>query len=425
MNEIARAATDISSLRRHGVVFALFILSMITYVDRTSISTAKSSMATELNLSDSAMGMAFSAFALGYAFTQIPAGWLADRCGPKTILASTVGLWSLLTALTGAVWSLPSLLAIRFFFGASEAAVFPGSVRAIRNWLPTEQRGRANGVLFAGSRIGAALSYPLLVWMLTLGNWRNVFVVLGIVSLIWAVSWMIWLPDLPLQNQSSQQKSFISGSNEITFPAQPITISVGLAMAQYFASNFTNFICLSWMYPYLKVQYHLSSSHAAFYSMAPLLLGATSQGIAGSVVDRMYSSTLRNWSRRLPAVIGFALAVVGLFAVTQARSVGLTVLSFMIAIFGADLTISPSWVFCTDIAGEYTGSISGAMNMAGGIGAFASANAFPFLNRMTGNSSTYFFLAIGLNVMGIVCWTRMRSVQPSSLHTLRPLGGAE
>jgi len=149
------------------VVFALFILSMITYIDRTSVSTAKEPIAAELRLSDQQVGMIFSSFALGYAFMQIPTGWLADKVGPRVVLAGTVSFWSALTALTGAAWSFVSLLLIRFLFGIGEAAVFPGSARAIRNWMEPGERGRANGALFAGSRLGAALSYPLLVWMLS------------------------------------------------------------------------------------------------------------------------------------------------------------------------------------------------------------------------------------------------------------------
>lgn len=116
--------------RRHLVVAAVFVLSFITYIDRAAISTAKGPMAAELSLSSQAMGAVFSAFALGYAIAQIPAGWFADRCGPRIALAALVALWSLFTALTGAVSGLWSLLVIRFLFGMAEAGAFPGSARA-------------------------------------------------------------------------------------------------------------------------------------------------------------------------------------------------------------------------------------------------------------------------------------------------------
>jgi len=419
MNEIGHPVVRSPNLRSYGVVLALFILSMITYIDRTSVSIAKDAISAALQLSDKAMGIVFSAFALGYAAMQLPAGWLADRFGPRATLTAAVGLWSVLTALTGIAWSYHSPLAIRLLFGAGEAAVFPGSARAIRSWLEPEQRGRANGALFAGSRLGAALSYPLLVWMITLWSWRFAFFLLGLGGLVWAAGWWIWFRDLPLRG-ASQAPMETHQSGDVVAPLVSLGVPLGLAMAQYFASNFTNFICLSWMLPYLKTQYHLSNSHAAVYSMAPLLLGATAQGVSGGMVDRMYASRLRRWSRRLPAMIGFSLAASGLVGVTRAHTVDIAVLAFTIAIFGADMTVSPSWVFCSDIAGARTGRLTGAMNMFGSIGALVSANAFPFLQQRTGTSSAYFWLAALLDAAGILCWSRMNSVTSRSLVAETP-----
>ncbi len=153
-------------MKRYLVLGALFVLSLITYVDRVAISSAKAPLASGLALSDQAMGWVFGAFALGYALAQIPAGWFADRIGPRWSLATVVVAWSVFTALTGAAQGLLALLGIRFLFGVGEAGAFPGSARAIFNWLPASERGRANGILFSGSRLGGALAFPLLAWML-------------------------------------------------------------------------------------------------------------------------------------------------------------------------------------------------------------------------------------------------------------------
>ena len=392
---------------RFAVVFTLFLLSMITYIDRVCIATAKDPIASELGLGDSAMGMVFSAFALGYALAQIPAGWFADKAGPRTALAVVVAAWSGLTALTGTAWSLTALVAIRFLFGVGEAGAFPGSARAICNWLPVGERGRANGVLFSGSRLGAAIAFPLLAWMLTRWQWRAAFLILGGCGMAWAGVWLLWFrdhPGAPLPVESAAPRLTI-GLRDV-FRSRPMA----LAMMQYFASNFTFFICLSWMLPYLKKQYHLTDSSAAAYAMAPLLLGATSQWVTGWLVDRLYRSTWRAWSRRIPGMIGFAIATAGVLAVTRAATPGAAVLAFMMAAFGADMTISPSWVFCADIAGKNAGSVSGSMNMLGNIGSFVSANAFPYLQGATGSTSAYFFTAAVLNVAGMWCWFRMRSV---------------
>jgi ACS family glucarate transporter-like MFS transporter len=395
-------------MKKYAVVFVLFILSMITYIDRVCISAAKGSISAELHLSDAAMGFVFSAFALGYALAQIPAGWLADKAGPRVALTVVVALWSALTALTGAAWSFAALVAIRLAFGMAEAGAFPGGARAICNWLPTGERGRANGVLFSGSRIGAAVSFPLLAWMLTGWPWRTSFLILGVLGTVWAMFWMLWFRDWPAKPLPVNTSPTAAGGGlSKILRSKPMA----LAMAQYFAGNFTFFICLSWMLPYLKRQYQLGDSQAAAYAMTPLFVGATSQWFAGWMVDRIYHSRLSVWSRRLPGIIGFTLAAAGMAAVTGADSPGMAVTCFTLAVFGADMTISPSWVFCADIAGKDTGRVSGAMNMVGNIGSFVSANAFPYLERVTGSASAYFLTAAVLNVIAIACWFNMRSIE--------------
>jgi ACS family glucarate transporter-like MFS transporter len=353
------------------------------------------------------MGLVFSAFALGYALAQIPSGWYADKVGPRIALTVVVGAWSALTALTGLAWSLASLVAIRFLFGVGEAGAFPGSARAICNWLPAGERGRANGGLFSGSRLGAAFAFPLLAWMLAQWHWRTAFFILGLLGAVWAAVWLLWFRDHPAKPLPVLE---ISGARPIAMGDLFRSRPMALAMAQYFASNFTFFICLSWMLPYLKKQYRLGDAEAATYAMAPLLLGATSQWVTGWMVDRLYRSPWRAWSRRFPAILGFALAALGVLAVTRAATPGVAVLCFTLAAFGADMTISPSWVFCADIAGRNAGSVSGAMNMLGNFGSFVSANAFPYLQGLTGSASTYFLAAAALNLTGIWCWFRMQSV---------------
>lgn len=394
-------------LMRYLVVFALFILSMITYIDRVCMATAKDSISHDLALSDAAMGMVFGAFALGYAITQIPSGWFADRVGPRVALTFVVIAWSSMTVLTGFAWSVTSLVAIQFLFGIGEAGAFPSSARAISNWLPAGERGRANGVLFSGSRLGAAFAFPLLAWMFGRWHWRTAFAMLGLLGVAWATLWLLWFRDHPAKPPSAAIAAIeqAAGWRGVHWPR-----GVGLAMVQYFASNFTFYICLSWMLPYLKKQYQLASGEAASYAMAPLLLGATSLWVTGWLVDRLYRSRWRSWSRRIPGITGFALATGGVLGITRADTPGVAVLCFTLAAFGADMTISPSWVYCTDIAGKNVGGVSGSMNMLGNFGSFASALAFPYLKGLTGNASAYFLVAAVLNLAGMACWFRMRSV---------------
>ena len=287
------------------LVGGLFLLSLITYIDRAAISSAKGAIAEDLSLSDQSMGVVFSAFALGYALAQVPSGWFADRCGPRLALTVVVSAWSLLTAWTGAVRGLASLLAIRFVFGVAEAGAFPGAARAFFNWLPAGQRGRANGIIFSGARLGAALAFPVMAWLIDRFEWRAAFYLLGVPGLVWAGGWFAWFRDHP---RAPVRPEAAVAAPPGHFVRVLRSGGMALSMVQYFASNFTNFINLSWMHPYLKEHYRLTQMEAAGYAMVPLLVGAGAQWVSGFAVDGLYRSRFRAWSRRLPAAAGFLLA---------------------------------------------------------------------------------------------------------------------
>ena len=412
--------------KRYFLIVNTFILSLILYVDRVCISAAKSPIADSLHLSDKQMGWVLSIFALGYALFQTPAGYIADKFGPRKVLALIVTFWSVFTSLTGAAWNYMSLLLVRFLFGAGEAGAFPGISRAVYSWIPLKERGLVNGINFSGSRLGAAFALPLVAWLITVFGWRMTFVILGIIGFIWAMWWYYWFRDLPEDHKgvSEKEKEYILKHRQKDNPAdaQPAenTLTAGklfgsknmwLAMLQYFASNFTFFFCLTWLLPHLKSQYELELINAGFYASIPLIFGAFGNWFSGWLVDRIYSRGKWALSRRIPAIIGFLLAASGLIGSLYMDSIEGAVFFLSIAIFGADMTLSPSWAFCIDIGKKNAGTVSGTMNMAGNIGAFITALAFPYLQAWTGSVLPFFITGAVLNVLAITLWMGMRPEQ--------------
>jgi len=383
----------------------LFALSWILYLDRAAISTAKDLVAGDLNLSNQAMGIVFGSFALGYALAQVPSGWFADRVGPRLALATVVTGWSIFTALTGAACGFVSLVVIRFLFGVAEAGAFPGAARAFFNWLPSALHGRANGIIFSGSRLGAALSFPILAWILDAFGWRGAFLFLGVPGVVWALLWLAWFRDRPPWEVPHPPAAVDESRLGQVFRSRPML----LAMGQYFASNFTFFLCLSWMHPYLMAHYRLTRERAAWFSMLVLLIGATAQWTSGFLVDRLYRSRHRAHSRRIPAMTGFLLSALALAAIRLTASAEAGVACFALATFGAEMTISPSWAFSIDLGGKKSGAVSGAMNMVGNFGSFVSASVFPLMNRWTGDATAYFLVAATLNLAAAAIWLRMRA----------------
>lgn len=335
-------------MQRYLVVASVFMLSLITYVDRAAISSAKGAITSDLALSDQAMGAVFSAFALGYAFAQIPAGWFADKVGPRLALTTIVGLWSLFTALTGVVDQFWTLLTVRFLFGVAEAGAFPGAARVFYNWLPPGERGLANGALFSGGLLGGALAFPFFAWLFAAYGWRGAFYALSAPGFLWAALWFFWFRDRP----SSSAPEPPTTATPVPFGRLLRSRGMLLLMFQYFAQNFTFFICISWMYPLLTDRYGLSAAQAARYAMVPLLCGATANWVAGFLVDLLYRTALRPWSRQLPAMFGFSLATMGVWLASMARSPEGAVGAFALATFGVEMTISPSWAHCLDVGGK-------------------------------------------------------------------------
>ena len=174
---------------RHVLILWTFSLSVLLYVDRICISTAKSAIANDLGFDDLQMGWVLSVFALGYAFCQTPGGWLADRFGPRVSLSAIVIFWSVFTGLTASVTNWWTMLLTRFLFGAGEAGAFPGVARATYSWIPAAERGLMQGFNFSGSRFGGALSLVFLPLLIGQLGWRGSFVALMVFGFVWAVGW--------------------------------------------------------------------------------------------------------------------------------------------------------------------------------------------------------------------------------------------
>lgn len=404
--------------KRYWVVLGTFLLAMLLYIDRILISVAKPEVTAALSLTDKQMGWVMSIFSLGYALFQVPSGMLADNIGSRKTLTLIVSVWSGFTAFTGLAWSFISLLLIRFLFGIGEAGAYPSINRTVFSWIPIKERGLVTGINFSAGRLGAAFSLPVLAWVIQEIGWQNSFFILGSIGFIWAVCWFQFFRNEPteiknisdtelnyiLQYRQAQQKEKNQNLSLNQLFAAP---NVWFLMGQYFANNFTFFFCLTWLFPHLKTRFQLETVEAAFYSAIPLVFGALGNIAAGGLVDFLYRKGYQSRSRTLTAMLGFLLAALGLFGSIFSNSANDAIIFLSIAIFGADMTISPSWATCSDIGGVYSGTVSGSMNMVGNLGAFLTALIFPYLKDWSGSDEPFFYIGVMLNLLGILCWLKI------------------
>jgi len=150
------------------------------------------------------------------------------------------------------------------------------------------------------------------------------------------------------------------------------------------------------------------------------LFGALGNVVAGAIIDRIYRQGHWTASRRFPATLGFLLAASGMVACSFANSIGPAVLCLAIAVFGADMTLAPSWAVCVDIGRRYSGTVSGTMNMAGNLGSFVTSLAFAYLLAWTGTHHVFFYVAAGLNLLAAALWLLIRPQQPLLSNSLTP-----
>lgn len=402
------------------LVFLTFLHTVNLYIDRAAISAGRNSIVSDLGLTDIQFGWAMAMFTLGYALFQAPTGYFADRRGPRFVLTAIIIFWSACTALTAAVRNYVQLLVVRFIFGAGEAGAFPALSKVVYNWFPLKERGIVQGINFSGSRIGAAFTLPLVAWMISVIGWRWSFILVGLVGAAYAVFWYFVFRDKPEDSKwiSEKEKEFIIKNRQQPtvgelppFSMRALTRSsnMWLAMGQYICSNFTFYFTLTWMLPYIADRFQINIIQAGMYSMFPLLSGALGNWVSGWLVDIIYTRTNNlKKSRRIPAIIGFFLAALGMVMVTVVQSPVMAVVFMSVAIFGADMTLSPSWSFCIDISKERAGVISGTMNMAGNLGAFVTIIAYPYLFAATNSHVPFFYICSILSLLAIVMWSFMK-----------------
>lgn len=360
---------------RYVVLGFLLALAAIGYLDRVCISSASLAIQSDLGITKTQMGNVFSAFILCYALFEIPGGWLADRFGPRTVLSRIVVSWSLMTALTGTVAGLGSLLLVRALFGASEAGMFPGAARVITRWFPASQHGRVFGLMLMTATLGGAAAQPLSVWLMELTSWRWMFAIFACAGFAWAAAWYVWFRDDPHAHPAvnAAELQLIGTSPPVHRPPVPWrrlvrSRNLWLISIMYFSTIYGCYFYLTWLPEYLRTERSFGIKAAGWLSalsMVGMAIGNLSGGFLSDWLSRRLGLRL---GRRLPGLVGLplaSLAIVGAMLTTHPLTCAML---FAVAAGLTSLGMSPAWVVCLDVGSRYAGVVSGTMTTFGCIG---------------------------------------------------------
>jgi ACS family glucarate transporter-like MFS transporter len=403
------------------LIFWMFAISAISYLDRVNLSVAAQFLQKEFHINDQELGWVFSVFLVGYTLFQAPGGRLSDRFGPRRILMFGTIWWGVFTALTAVVPAgltglLLVLIAVRFALGAGEAVVYPASNRLVAAWIPTQERGVANGFIFAGVGVGAGITPPLITFIMLHYGWRLSFWVSAAIGLVAGLLWYWLARDRPEEHPwvTPQEIAHI----EKGLPEPPAKLQVGKvlpwrtilgskdvrAMAfSYFAYGYSAWIFFAWFFIYLSKVRGLDLKSSSYYAMLPFLAMATCSPLGGWISDRLTQRHGKRIGRCGIAVVGIALAAIFIALGTQVQSAQLA--SIVLAGGAGALYLSQSsfWSVTADVAGASAGSASGVMNMGGQIGGAVTASLTPYIaNHFSWTAS--FLVAAALCAAASLAW---------------------
>ncbi len=374
--------------RKNVILTMLVILGMVTFLDRINISVAGSSIMHDLNLSPAEWGWVQSAFILSYGLMQIPMGALGDRFGHRSILAIIVLWWSLFTAFTGMAGGLMSLLVIRFMFGIGEAGSSPCSTGVISRWFEKNEVGKAQGYVWAASRMGGALTpFVVIPVMMTVG-WRAAFYLLGALGIVWALVWWLFYTDHVEPRCSCGCKQ--EEKPKVAVPA--IRWSQLLANKQfwlicgmYFFYAFGSWFFFSWFPTFMELGRGFDKSELTYAVAVPFIMSMIGNIAGGHLTDRLTNRYGIKVGRKALGSTSLAVSAVCMFlaAFIPGKMAVFVFLSLCFGIF--DLMLPSAWALCIDLGKRNAGTISGAMNTAGNIGGFFCGIFFGELVQQSGN----------------------------------------
>lgn len=380
---------------RHIILWLTVAAYMITYVDRVIISSAVPMIQKEFGFSMVTIGWILSSFRWGYALFQIPGGWLGDRIGPRRALTLIVSWWSLFTSLTALSWNAASMALARFLFGVGEAGAFPIATRSLSRWMLPSERGYAQGVTHAGSRLGAALTPPIVVLLMTTYGWRSPFFVFGAIGLLWAAVWFWYYRDTPREHSSVSASELkliheslgTRSSTSKSVPWRKIFAcnTLWYLSAMYFCYGYCLAVYLDWFPTYLRAHRGFNLKEMGFYASMPLLAGTFGDLLGGWLSDlwlRRTGDIVR--ARKIVGSAGFLMAAASILPATFTTDSVVSVWFSCLAVFGLELTVGVSWAIPLDIGADYAGSVSAVMNTCGNIGGAISPAVLGYLVRAFG-----------------------------------------
>jgi MFS family permease len=401
------------------VLLLLCAMYLILYVDRVNISTAAPLIQADLGLSNTELGLAFSAFAYPYTAFQLIGGWLGNRFGARRTLCISILVVCMATGLTGTVGGLLSLFCVRLALGFGEGAALPTATHAMSNWTPAARWGFAQGITHSFARLGNFVTPVIVATLIAWASWRASFFILAVASLIWMAIWFWYFRDSPHEHPSVTSDDLAQlprrgrGEESRSVPWLRLARRIVPATAVNFCYGWTLWLFLSWIPSFFVQNYHLALGSSAIYASGVFFGGVVGDTLGGTVSDMILRRTGNLVvARRSVIVAGFLGACVFLIPVILVHDLMVSAICLSLAFFSAELIVAPIWAVPMDIAPRYAGSASGMMNFGSAFAGIVSPVFFGYMIDLTGSWTIPFVVSILLLLVGAALAFCLRPDRP-------------
>ncbi|HXX38124.1 MAG TPA: MFS transporter [bacterium] len=416
--------TAVGRFRWGIMAFILFPLTFVMSLDRTNMVVAAPVVQREFHFTLVQLSLILTSFWWTYSFLQVPGGLLAERFGARRLLTWANGWWSALTILTPFGWSVGSFVTIRGLLGAGQAADWPSSVYAIREWFPDAERGKANSILLGGLYLGPIVGGPLTVLIVQTLGWHWAFYLYGLAGIVTAALWWHYFRDSPVGHplMNPAEAEYIERGQTVKatreegprawrrFIRSPQFWAIGL---QYFFLILIQSFYTTWLPTYLVRERHFSLTAMGWLSSLPFVALFVMVFVTGAVADRIYQRTQSKWLARVPlAMTGFVIAALFLILASRVTGAFWLILFLMISLGAIGLTQVSIWSATQDLGPTLTGSVSGWTNFWGNFAAALGPTFTAILVGLTTRWTTALLVMALAGVFGAVLWLFVHPERP-------------
>jgi len=408
---------------RWRVMALLLVVTALTFLDRLNLSIAGKFIQDEFHIGTQSMGWILSAFVLGYALFQVPAGWLGEKYGPRSVVTVAILWWSLFSAATAIAPRLPlrhwfgtawSFALVRFAIGLGEGAAFPNANKIVASWMGAAHRGVGNSIFLAGIGLGGTTAPMAIAWTMNRWGWRMSFYLCGALGVFIAAAWHFYVTDNPADHPgvNAAELARIQAGSESTAPSS--TTSTSISLVRLFSNSsvaglvlsftlvgYASYLYYTWFYLYLLQVRHLSVMQGGAWGSTPFLAMMLMTPLGGWVSDASVVRFGRRRGRRFAAWVGLGLA--STFLLLGSHVEGNSPAIVLLAMGGGFLGFANTswWAACIDLAPHHSGPLAGLMNMGGNLGGWISPVLTAYIATRFGWSSALDFAAVTTLLAGV------------------------